>query len=84
MQRPVEVTGTLFVCGLVMYPGDLTFLHQSDLRKAHFTVEMQDPKHLLVGEQIPPYPGIDNDHTSLPVTKTNHIWKAMPDQVFSQ
>lgn len=40
MQISMEVTGSLFACALVMYPGDLTFPHQSDLGRAHFTVEM--------------------------------------------
>lgn len=67
-----------------IYAGDLTFLPQSELGRAHFTVEMQDPKHLLVDKQIPPYPGTDNDSTSLPETKPTYIWKAMPGQMFSQ
>lgn len=84
MQVSMEVTGSLFACGLVINSGDLTFLHQSDLGRAHFTVEMQDPKRLLVGKQILPYPGTDNDYISLPVTKTTHIWKTVPGQVFPQ
>lgn len=84
MQIPMEVTGSLFAGGLVMYPGDLTFLHQSELGMAHFTVEMKDPKYLLVSKQIPPYSGTDKDYTPFPVTNNTHIWKTMSGQVSSQ
>lgn len=68
---------------LVVYPGDLTFLPQSDLERAHFTVEMQDPKHLLVGEQILLYPGTEKEYIPLSVTKNTHIRTTTSGQVFS-
>lgn len=43
MQIPIEVIGSLFACGLVTYPRDLTFLHQSLLKRKHLQKSVWQP-----------------------------------------